>query len=118
LRILLTELYKVNLNGTQSLFKEANMYVRVKLFAWWKLYHDQYYRKTIFLYRSVKSFSFKTIVVWYRGKEIKVVNEVALKTKSQKGFMATQEKKYGMAKRPKLHIYYVEALDEEIQKTK
>jgi hypothetical protein len=35
-----------------------------------------------------------------------------------KGFMATQEKKYGMAKRPSSYVYYVEALDGEIQKTK
>jgi hypothetical protein len=48
--IVTAELYKVNLNGTQSLFKEANMYAGETFHD--GNYHDQYYRKTIFLYRS------------------------------------------------------------------
>jgi hypothetical protein len=66
------------------------MYAKL-FFRLMEIYHDdQYYRKTIFLYRSVKSFSFKTIVYDIEGKEIKVVNEVALNEIIPKGFMATR----------------------------
>jgi hypothetical protein len=83
--IVTAELYKVNLNGTQSLFKEANMYAG-------ETFHDGNY---IMISTIEKPFSYIVPNRFQnhcsiRGKKIKVVNEVALNEIIPKGFMATR----------------------------
>jgi hypothetical protein len=65
-----------------------------------------------FSYIVPKSFSFQNHYD-IEGKEIKVVNEVALNEIIPKGFMATRTgKEIWDGERPTATLYYVEALDE------
>jgi len=111
--IVASELYKVNLTGTATLFKSADLYVEESFSP------DGNY---ILLSTVQKPFSY--IVPWYRfpmksvvydlsGKEIKVVNEVALNEIMPKGFMAVRKGKRDMEWRDDKPstLYYAEALD-------
>ncbi|WP_166921752.1 alpha/beta hydrolase family protein [Flavobacterium poyangense] len=112
--VITSELYKVTLNGTATLFKEAAM------FAGERISPDGNY---IMLTTIQKPFSYvvplyrfpsKTVVYDSRGKEIKVVNEVPLNEVIPKGFMAVQKGKREMTWRndKPATLVYVSALDE------
>ena len=111
--IVASELYKINLNGTATLFKSADLYVEESFSP------DGNY---ILLSTVQKPFSY--IVPWYRfpmksvvydlsGKEIKVVNDIALNEIMPKGFMAVRKGKRDMEWRDDKPstLYYAEALD-------
>jgi dipeptidyl aminopeptidase/acylaminoacyl peptidase len=109
-----SELYKVNINGTATLFKEAAM------FAGERISPDGNY---IMLTTIQKPFSYvvplnrfpsKTVVYDSRGKEIKTVNEVPLNEIIPKGFMAVRKGKREMGWRndKPATLAYVTALDE------
>ncbi|KAF2510853.1 S9 family peptidase [Flavobacterium zhairuonense] len=112
--IITSELYKVNLNGNATLFKEAAM------FAGEKISPDGNY---IMLTTIQKPFSYvvplyrfpsRTIVYDSRGKEIKTVNEVPLSEIMPKGFMAVRKGKREMTWRndKPATLAFVTALDE------
>ncbi|MFW0737215.1 prolyl oligopeptidase family serine peptidase [Flavobacterium sp. T12S277] len=112
--IITSELYKVNLNGTATLFKEAAMYSGERISP------DGNY---IMLTTIQKPFSYvvplfrfpsRTIVYDARGKEIKLVNDVPLNEIIPKGFMAVRKGKREMTWRndKPATLSYVVALDE------
>lgn len=111
--IITSELYKVNMNGSSSLWKEK------------RLYAGEYFSpdgKYILLSTIEKPFSYlvqlnrfpsKSTVYDVNGKLIKEVNSVPLTEVLPKGFMATRAGKRELSWRSDkpATLYYVEALD-------
>jgi dipeptidyl aminopeptidase/acylaminoacyl peptidase len=108
-----SELYKINLDGTKTLFKEKNMF-------WWQSFSPD--GNYVLLTTIIRPYSY--IVPYHRfpsvatvydldGKEINVVNEVPLAEIMPKGFSATQTGKRNMNWRDDkpATLYFVEALD-------
>ncbi|MFT5251810.1 MAG: dipeptidyl aminopeptidase/acylaminoacyl peptidase [Flavobacteriales bacterium] len=112
--IVTAELYKVNLNGTQSLFKEANMYAGETFSPDGNYIMITTIQKPFSYIVPLNRFPSKTVVYDKEGKAIKVVNEVALNEIMPKGFMATRTGKRNMGWRndQAATLYYVQALDE------
>ncbi len=111
--IITSELYKVKLDGTATLFKKAGM------FAGQSFSPDGNY---IMLTTIEKPFSYivpldrfpsKAIVYDWNGNEIKTVNEVPLNEIIAKGFMAVRKGKRNMSWRndEPATLCYTEALD-------
>lgn len=112
--IVTAELYKVNLSGTKSLFKEADMYADENFSPDGNYLMITTIQKPFSYIVPLNRFPSKTIVYDKEGKAIKVVNEVALNEIMPKGFMATRSGKRNMGWRndQAATLYYVEALDE------
>lgn len=112
--IVTAELYKVNLSGIKSLFKEADMYAGENFSPDGNYIMISTIQKPFSYIVSWNRFPSKTIVYDKTGKEIKVVNEVALNEIMPKGFMATRTGKRNMSWRndQAATLYFVTALDE------
>lgn len=113
-QIATTEIYKVNLNGEVSLFKEKAMYSYISFSP------DGNYLLTSTLQKP-----FSYLVPYHRfpiienvydksGKLVKQVNQLELAEIMPKGFMAVRKGKRAMYWRPDLAstLVYIEALDE------
>jgi dipeptidyl aminopeptidase/acylaminoacyl peptidase len=112
--IITAELYKVNLNGTKSLFKGADMYADENFSPDGNYIMISTIQKPFSYIVPLSRFPSKTVVFDKDGKEIKVVNEVALNEIMPKGFMATRTGKRNMGWRndQAATLYFVQALDE------
>ena len=112
--ILTAELYKVNLNGNKTLFKAADMYAGENFSPDGNYLMISTIQKPFSYIVPLNRFPSKTVVYDKDGKEVKVVNEVALNEIMPKGFMATRTGKRNMNWRndDAATLYYVEALDE------
>lgn len=112
--ILTAELYKVNLNGSKTLFKSADMYAGENFSPDGNYLMISTIQKPFSYIVPLNHFPSKTVVYDLEGNEVKVVNEVALNEIMPKGFMATRTGKRNMNWRndEAATLYYVEALDE------
>ena len=112
--IITSELYKVNLNGTATLFKEAAMYAGERISPDGNYIMLTTIQKPFSYVVPLYRFPSKTVVYDARGKEIKTVNEVPLNEIIPKGFMAVRKGKREMAWRndKPATLSYVVALDE------
>lgn len=108
-----SELHKVNINGTSTLWKKADMYSGESFSPDGKLVMLTTIQKPFSYIVPVNRFPSKTIVTDLSGKPIKTVNEVPLTETMPKGFSATREGKRNMvwrADKP-ASLSYVVALD-------
>lgn len=112
--IITAELYKVNLNGTATLFKEAAMYAGERISPDGNYIMLSTIQKPFSYVVPLYRFPSKTVVYDSNGKEIKVVNEVPLNEIIPKGFMAVRKGKREMTWRndKPATLSYVVALDE------
>ncbi len=112
--IITSELYKVNLDGTATLFKEAAMYAGERISPDGNYIMLTTIQKPFSYVVPLYRFPSKTVVYDARGKEIKTVNEVPLNEIIPKGFMAVRKGKREMAWRndKPATLSYVVALDE------
>jgi len=112
--IITSELYKVSLNGTAMLFKEAAMYAGERISPDGNYIMLTTIQKPFSYVVPLYRFPSKTVVYDARGKEIKTVNEVPLNEIIPKGFMAVRKGKREMAWRndKPATLSYVVALDE------
>jgi dipeptidyl aminopeptidase/acylaminoacyl peptidase len=112
--IITSELYKVSLNGTATLFKEAAMYAGERISPDGNYIMLTTIQKPFSYVVPIYRFPSKTVVYDARGKEIKTVNEVPLNEIIPKGFMAVRKGKREMAWRndKPATLSYVVALDE------
>lgn len=112
--IITSELYKVNLNGTATLFKPAAMYAGERISPDGNYIMLTTIQKPFSYVVPLNRFPFKTVVYDNNGVEIKVVNEVPLNEIIPKGFMAVRKGKREMAWRndKPATLSYVVALDE------
>ncbi len=108
-----SELYRIDLDGTKTLFKESDMYVGESFSP------DGNYLLITTLERPfsyivpLSRFPMTSTVFSTDGKEIKNVNNIPLNEIIPKGFMAVREGKRNMAWRADeaASLYYVMALD-------
>ncbi|MFC0349304.1 S9 family peptidase [Undibacterium danionis] len=108
-----SELHKVNVNGTSSLWKKADMYAGESFSPDGKLIMITSIQKPFSYVVPVSRFPSKTVVMDMTGKVIKTVNEVPLTEIIPKGFSAVREGKRSMnwrADKP-ASLSYVVALD-------
>lgn len=112
--IITSELYKVNLNGTAALFKEAAMYAGEKISPDGNYIMLTTIQKPFSYVVPLNRFPSKTVVYDKNGTEIKIVNEVPLNEVIPKGFMAVRKGKREMTWRndKPATLSYVVALDE------
>ncbi|MDR7208908.1 prolyl oligopeptidase family serine peptidase [Flavobacterium piscis] len=112
--IITSELYKINLNGTAALFKEAAMYAGEKISPDGNYIMLTTIQKPFSYVVPLNRFPSKTVVYDKNGAEIKIVNEVPLNEVIPKGFMAVRKGKREMAWRndKPATLSYVLALDE------
>ena len=112
--IITSELYKVNLNGTATLFKNAAMYAGERISPDGNYIMLTTIEKPFSYVVPLNRFPSKTIVYDKDGKEIKTVNEVPLNEIMPKGFMAVRKGKREMAWRndKPATLSYAVALDE------
>jgi len=111
--IVTSELYTIDLNGTKKLFKKADLYSN-EIFS-----PDGNYillttiQKPFSYLVPLSRFPMKTIAYTTEGKEVKLVNDVALSEVMPKGFMAVREGKRSMSWRSDkpATLFFVEALD-------
>lgn len=111
--IVTAELYKVNLNGSKTLFKSADMYAGENFSPDGNYLMISTIQKPFSYIVPLNRFPSKTVVYDKDGNEVKVVNEVPLFEIMPKGFMATRTGKRSMNWRndEAATLYYVEALD-------
>jgi len=108
-----SDLYKVNINGTSSLWKKAEMFAGESFSPDGKLIMVTSIQKPFSYVVPAGRFPIKTVVMDLTGKVIKTVNEVPLTEIIPKGFSATREGKRSMnwrADKP-ASLSYVVALD-------
>ncbi|HEX8017406.1 MAG TPA: prolyl oligopeptidase family serine peptidase [Flavobacterium sp.] len=112
--IITSELYKVNLNGTATLFKAAAMYAGERISPDGNYIMLTTIQKPFSYVVPLNRFPSKTVVYDNNGVEIKVVNEVPLNEIIPKGFMAVRKGKREMAWRndKPATLSYVVTLDE------
>lgn len=112
--IMTSELYKVNINGTATLFKDAAMYAGEKISPDGNYIMLTTIQKPFSYVVPFNRFPSQTIVYDARGKEVKTVNEVPLNEIMPKGFMAVRKGKREMNWRndKPATLSYVVALDE------
>ena len=112
--IITSELYKVNINGTATLFKDAAMYAGEKISPDGNYIMLTTIKKPFSYVVPFNRFPSQTIVYDARGKEVKTVNEVPLNEIMPKGFMAVRKGKREMNWRndKPATLSYVVALDE------
>ena len=112
--VLTAELYKVNLNGSKTLYKGAGLYAGENFSPDGKYLMVSTILKPFSYIVPLSRFPSKTAVYDLEGNEIKVVNEMPLNEIMPKGFMATRTGKRSMSWRndEAATLYFVEALDE------
>lgn len=112
--IITSELYKVNINGTATLFKDAAMYAGERISPDGNYIMLTTIQKPFSYVVPFNRFPSRTIVYDARGKEVKTVNEVPLNEIIPKGFMAVRKGKREMSWRndKPATLSYVVALDE------
>jgi dipeptidyl aminopeptidase/acylaminoacyl peptidase len=112
--IMTSELYKINLNGTATLFKEAAMYAGERISPDGNYIMLSTIQKPFSYVVPLNRFPSKTVMYDSNGKEVKVVNEVPLNEIIPKGFMAVRKGKREMTWRndKPATLSYVVALDE------
>lgn len=112
--VLTAELYKVNLNGSKTLFKGADLYAGENFSPDGKYLMISTILKPFSYIVPLNRFPSKTVIYDLNGEEVKVVNEVPLNEIMSKGFMATRTGKRNMNWRndEAATLYFVEALDE------
>lgn len=108
-----SELYKLNLNGKTTLYKKADLYAGEGFSPDGNYILITTIKKPFSYIVPLNRFPMTSIAYDLSGKEVKVVNEVALSEIMPKGFMATRTGKRSMSWRADLPatLYYVEALD-------
>jgi len=108
-----SELHKVNINGSSTLWKKTDMYAGESFSPDGKLVMLTTIQKPFSYIFPVNRFPSKTIVTDMSGKVIKTVNEVPLTEIMPKGFSATREGKRNMNWRSDkpASLTYVVALD-------
>jgi dipeptidyl aminopeptidase/acylaminoacyl peptidase len=108
-----SELYKIDLNGTTELFKEADMYAGESFSADGKCLLVTTLRKPFTYIVPLNRFPQLSVVYDLAGNEVKTVNEVPLSEVLPKGFMSVRKGKRGLSWRPDqpATLYFVEALD-------
>ncbi|MHB1147027.1 MAG: alpha/beta hydrolase family protein [Lutibacter sp.] len=118
--IITSELYKVNLNGTTTLFKNADMYVGERISPDGNYLMLTTIQKPFSYIVPLNRFPMKSVVYDKNGAEVKIVNEVPLNEIMPKGFMAVRKGKREMAWRndKPATLSYVVALDEGDQANK
>jgi dipeptidyl aminopeptidase/acylaminoacyl peptidase len=111
--LITSELYKISLNGSKTLFKEAAMYAGENFSPDGNYLMINTIEKPFSYIVTVGRFPVHSTVYDSSGTLVKVVNEVPLDEIRPKGFMATREGKRSMGWRSDLPatLYYVEALD-------
>lgn len=108
-----SELYKIDLKGNKTLFKNADLYVSESFSPDGEYIMLTTIQKPFSYLVTLNRFPMKTAVYDKNGNEVKVVNEIALSEVMPKGFMAVREGKRNMnwrADKP-ASLYFVEALD-------
>ncbi len=111
--IMTSELYKVNLNGTATLFKKADMYAGESFSPDGNYLMITTIQKPFSYIVPLSRFPSKSVVYDKAGNEVKVVNEVPLTEIIPKGFMAVRKGKRNMSWRTDkpATLAYAEALD-------
>jgi len=111
--LVLSELYKLDLNGKATLYKGADLYAGEGFSPDGNYLLITTIKKPFSYIVPLSRFPMTAVVYDLSGKEIKVVNEVALSEVMPKGFMATRTGKRSMSWRSDLPatLSYVEALD-------
>lgn len=109
-----SELYKVSLNGTKTLFMPADLYAGESFSPDGNYLMVSTIQKPFSYIVPLNRFPSKTVVYDLSGKAIKTVNEVPLNEIMPKGFMAVRKGKRSMGWRADVPatLSFVEALDE------
>ncbi len=112
--LITSELYKISLNGSQKLFKEAAMYTNESFSPDGNYIMINTIEKPFSYLVTVSRFPQKTTVYDANGNFVKLVNEVPLDEIRPKGFMATRKGKRSMGWRSDVpaSLSYVVPLDE------
>ena len=111
--IITSELYKVNLNGTATLFKKSDMYAGESFSPDGNYIMLTTIQKPFSYIVPLNRFPSKSVVYDNAGNQVKVVNEVPLTEIIPKGFMAVRKGKRNMSWRTDkpATLVYAEALD-------
>jgi len=111
--IVTSELYTIDLNGNKKLFKKADLYSGETFSPDGNYILLTTIQKPFSYLVPLSRFSMKTIAYTAEGKEVKLVNDVALSEVMPKGFMAVREGKRSMSWRgdKPATLFFVEALD-------
>lgn len=111
--IITSELHKVNINGTATLFKTADMYSGEDFSPDGNYLMISTIEKPFSYIVPLNRFPSKTVVYDKEGKMVKTVNEVPLFEIMPKGFMAVRTGKRNMSWRndKPATLYFAEALD-------
>ncbi|MES2576328.1 MAG: prolyl oligopeptidase family serine peptidase [Bacteroidota bacterium] len=111
--IITSELYKINLNGTATLFKNADMYAGESFSPDGNYIMLTTIQKPFSYIVPLNRFPSKSVVYDKTGNEVKVVNEVPLTEIIPKGFMAVRKGKRNMSWRADkpATLVFAEALD-------
>lgn len=111
--LVMSELYKLDLNGKTTLYKGADLYAGEGFSPDGNYILITTIKRPFSYIVPLSRFPMTAIVYDLAGKEVKVVNEVALSEVMPKGFMATRTGKRSMSWRSDLPstLSYVEALD-------
>ena len=111
--IITSELYKIKLDGTATLFKTAAMYSGQSFSPDGTYIMLSVIQKPFSYIVPLDRFPSKSIVYDWNGNVVKAVNEVALNEVIAKGFMAVRKGKRNMSWRndQPATLYFVEALD-------
>ena len=111
--IMTSELYKVTLDGTATLFKKADMYAGESFSPDGNYIMLTTIQKPFSYIVPLSRFPSKSVICDTNGQEIKVVNEVPLTEIIPKGFMAVRKGKRNMSWRADkpATLVYAEALD-------
>jgi dipeptidyl aminopeptidase/acylaminoacyl peptidase len=115
-----SELYKISLNGNETLYKSADMYTDESISPDSKYVMITTLQKPFSYIVPLSRFPSKSVVYDAQGNEIKVVNEVPLTEIMPKGFSSTRKGKRSMSWRgdKPASLYFVVALDEGDQANK
>jgi dipeptidyl aminopeptidase/acylaminoacyl peptidase len=115
-----SELYKISLNGNETLYKSADMYTDESISPDSKYVMITTLQKPFSYIVPLSRFPSKSVVYDAQGNEIKVVNEVPLTEIMPKGFSSTRKGKRSMNWRSDkpASLYFVVALDEGDQANK
>lgn len=111
--IVTSELYTIDLNGNKKLFKKADLYAGETFSPDGNYILLTTIQKPFSYLVPLNRFPMKTIAYTAEGKEVKLVNDVALGEVMPKGFMAVRTGKRSMAWRADkpATLFFVEALD-------
>ncbi len=111
--LVMSELYKLDLSGKATLYKNADLYAGEGFSPDGNYILITTIKRPFSYIVPLSRFPMTAVVYDLSGKEVKVVNEVALSEVMPKGFMATRTGKRSMSWRSDLPatLSYVEALD-------